>query len=54
MFKVVRGGSWANDEGFLTVGYRNYHQPDFKDFFVGFRVALTPQSSPAAATAQQP
>lgn len=41
MFKVVRGGSWANGEEFLRVDYRNFHQPDFKDFFVGFRVAMT-------------
>ncbi|MFN7924445.1 MAG: SUMF1/EgtB/PvdO family nonheme iron enzyme [Bryobacteraceae bacterium] len=41
MFKVIRGGSWANDEGFLKVDYRNFHPPDFKDFFVGFRVAIS-------------
>lgn len=39
LYRVVRGGSWANDEGFLTVGYRNFHPPDFHDFFIGFRVA---------------
>ncbi|MBM3787772.1 MAG: formylglycine-generating enzyme family protein [Acidobacteria bacterium] len=38
MFKVIRGGSWANEAEFLTVAYRNFHPPDFKDFFVGFRV----------------
>ncbi len=41
LFKVIRGGSWANDEGFLTVSYRNFHPPAFKDFFLGFRVALS-------------
>lgn len=40
LFKVLRGGSWADEEGFLTVNYRNFHPPDFKDFFIGFRVAL--------------
>jgi formylglycine-generating enzyme required for sulfatase activity len=40
MFRVIRGGSWADGEAFLTVNYRNFHPPDFKDFFVGFRVAL--------------
>lgn len=40
LYKVLRGGSWADEEGFLTVNYRNYHPPDFKDFFIGFRVAL--------------
>ncbi len=41
MFRVIRGGSWSNDESFLTVNYRNFHPPDFKDFFIGFRVALS-------------
>ena len=39
LYKVLRGGSWANDEGFLTVEYRNFYSPDFRDLFVGFRVA---------------
>lgn len=46
LFKVIRGGSWSNEAGFLTVNYRNFHPPDFKDFFIGFRPALT-ASSPA-------
>ncbi len=41
LFKAIRGGSWSNDDGFLKVNYRNSHPPDFKDFFVGFRVALS-------------
>jgi len=49
LFKVIRGGSWSNDEGFLTVNYRNFHPPDFKDFFLGFRVALTPPPDPPPA-----
>jgi sulfatase modifying factor 1 len=39
LYRVLRGGSWANDEGFLTVNYRNFYPPDFRDLFVGFRVA---------------
>lgn len=39
LFKVIRGGSWADEEEFVRVNYRNHHPPDFKDFFVGFRVA---------------
>jgi len=27
LYRVLRGGSWANDEGFLTVGYRNFYSP---------------------------
>lgn len=41
MFKIIRGGSWANEPDFLKVGYRSFHPPDFKDFFVGFRVAMS-------------
>ncbi|HYM13136.1 MAG TPA: SUMF1/EgtB/PvdO family nonheme iron enzyme [Bryobacterales bacterium] len=41
-YRVLRGGSWANDEGFLTVDYRSFYSPDFRDFFAGFRVAATP------------
>ncbi len=39
LYRVLRGGSWANDEGFATVSYRNFYAPDFRDLFVGFRVA---------------
>ncbi|MBI3698060.1 MAG: SUMF1/EgtB/PvdO family nonheme iron enzyme [Acidobacteria bacterium] len=39
LYRVLRGGSWANDEGFLAVDYRNFYSPDFRDLFVGFRVA---------------
>jgi formylglycine-generating enzyme required for sulfatase activity len=41
LYRVIRGGSWANEESFLTVNYRNFHPPDFKDFFVGFRLAMS-------------
>jgi formylglycine-generating enzyme len=41
LYRVVRGGSWANDEGFQRVDYRNFYPPDFRDFFVGFRVAMS-------------
>ena len=51
LYKVIRGGSWANEEGFLGVNYRNFHPPDFKDFFVGFRVAATATPDPRPAPA---
>ena len=41
LYRVLRGGSWANDEGFLTVNYRNFYPPDFRDLFVGLRLAAT-------------
>jgi sulfatase modifying factor 1 len=39
LYRVLRGGAWANEQDFLAVNYRNFHPPDFRDFFVGFRVA---------------
>jgi len=39
LYRVLRGGSWANDAGFATVRFRNYYSPDFRDLFVGFRAA---------------
>lgn len=41
LYRVLRGGSWSNDENFLTVNYRNFNPPDTRDVFTGFRVALT-------------
>jgi formylglycine-generating enzyme required for sulfatase activity len=48
LYRVIRGGSWANEESFLTVNYRSFHPPAFRDFFVGFRVAFTapPEQAP--------
>ena len=39
LHRVLRGGSWANSEEFLGVGYRSFYAPNFRDLFVGFRVA---------------
>jgi formylglycine-generating enzyme required for sulfatase activity len=39
LYRVLRGGSWANDAGFLTVSYRSFNPPDTRDVFAGFRVA---------------
>ena len=41
LYRVIRGGSWANEADFLKVNYRNFHPPDFRDFFVGFRLAMS-------------
>lgn len=46
MFKIIRGGSWANEPDFLKTAYRSFHPPDFKDFFVGFRLVLS-EAAPA-------
>ena len=39
LYRVVRGGSWANEPDFLKVNYRNLHPPQFKDLSLGFRIA---------------
>jgi formylglycine-generating enzyme required for sulfatase activity len=39
LYRVIRGGSWANEAEFLTVNYRNFHPPRLCDLFLGFRVA---------------
>jgi formylglycine-generating enzyme required for sulfatase activity len=39
LYRVMRGGCWANDPDFLVVSYRNFHPPAFRDLFAGFRLA---------------
>jgi formylglycine-generating enzyme required for sulfatase activity len=40
--RVLRGGSFENGALFLRAGYRNYHDPMFRDFSYGVRCARTP------------
>jgi formylglycine-generating enzyme required for sulfatase activity len=39
LYRVIRGGCWSNEPEFLKVDYRNFYPPEFRDLFVGFRVA---------------
>lgn len=39
LHRVIRGGSWANEADFLKVNYRSFHPPEFRDLFIGFRLA---------------
>jgi formylglycine-generating enzyme required for sulfatase activity len=39
LYRVIRGGSWANEPDFLKLSYRSFHPPEFRDLFIGFRVA---------------
>lgn len=41
LYRVMRGGSWANEEAFLAVDYRNFNPPGTKDAMTGFRVAYS-------------
>ncbi|MEM6632801.1 MAG: formylglycine-generating enzyme family protein [Bacteroidota bacterium] len=40
--RVLRGGSWLGDARYCRVSYRNGGGPDFRDNYVGFRLALSP------------
>ena len=39
-YKVLRGGSWFNPSAFCRVSFRNYMEPDRKNFMFGLRLAL--------------
>lgn len=39
LYRIIRGGSWANEESFATVNYRNFNPPDVREVYIGFRVA---------------
>jgi formylglycine-generating enzyme required for sulfatase activity len=39
-FRVLRGGSWDDDPQFCRSAYRNWLTPGFRDYRIGFRVAV--------------
>jgi hypothetical protein len=46
----LRGGSWNSLGGLVRSAFRNYYEPDYRYYSVGFRLALgqmtsTPQAS---------
>jgi serine/threonine protein kinase len=41
--RAYRGGSWFNEARICRVSFRNYHSPDYRDFYIGFRL-VTPSS----------
>jgi hypothetical protein len=42
-----RGGSWINNNGHLSSGFRGNGEPAFESYIVGFRVAIVPEPSVA-------
>ncbi len=42
--RVVRGGSWGNLLNSLRAAYRNYYDPDYRNFNYGFRVVVVRRS----------
>ena len=41
--KLLRGGSWDGIPGGCRSAYRDHYQPDYANYFVGFRVVCLPQ-----------
>ena len=42
---VVRGGSWAGDANWLRCAYRHWVNPNFRNYYRGFRVVCVPIST---------
>jgi formylglycine-generating enzyme required for sulfatase activity len=40
LYRIIRGGSWANEDSFVAVNYRNFNPPDVREVYIGFRVAV--------------
>jgi formylglycine-generating enzyme required for sulfatase activity len=41
--RVLRGGSWNNDPQDCRVSNRDGYYPDYRDYRIGFRLAIAPQ-----------
>ncbi len=41
--RVIRGGSWNNDPGYVRAAYRYRDAPDYADIYLGFRLVLPVQ-----------
>ncbi len=39
--RILRGGSWYNDQSYCRVTYRNSDNPDNRSYFSGFRLAIS-------------
>jgi len=41
-YRVVRGGCWVDYAGYCRVAYRDFADPNYSNFFIGFRLSRTP------------
>ncbi|MFO0941279.1 MAG: SUMF1/EgtB/PvdO family nonheme iron enzyme [Pirellulales bacterium] len=41
MYRILRGGSWVSSGDLCRSAYRNYNEPNYRTYSVGFRVALS-------------
>lgn len=39
--RVLRGGSWFDGPEFVRASVRNWFDPDYRDYYVGFRVVCS-------------
>jgi len=51
-FRVSRGGSWGNEAANCRSGYRNRLAPTGRDYFMGFRLALSPSRESGVQVAE--
>jgi formylglycine-generating enzyme required for sulfatase activity len=42
-YRVIRGGSWFSKAGYCRSAYRGIYSPDYRDYYLGFRLALSPE-----------
>ena len=42
-YRVYRGGSWNYYAVYCRVAYRNYDDPDYRNYLLGFRIVFVPQ-----------
>jgi formylglycine-generating enzyme required for sulfatase activity len=42
-YRVLRGGGWADDAEDCRSAYRNYYTPGYRNYYIGFRLALSPE-----------
>ena len=40
--RVLRGGSFGYNQHFVRCAYRYYAEPDFRCYYFGFRIVLSP------------
>jgi formylglycine-generating enzyme required for sulfatase activity len=42
VLRVVRGGSFLSTDGYVRAAFRSWFRPRFRDWFIGFRVVVSP------------
>ena len=53
-YRVLRGGSWGSDGGDVRSAYRSRNEPGFRNYNIGFRLALGQTGSGQSAAPRPP